>query len=72
MKMPETNPSKMSDAERLATAVLLFHKGGQWTDSDDILWEKLVGSNSATSRTLCDFARNILFKKEEPTNATTE
>jgi hypothetical protein len=63
MKMPETNPSKMSDAERLATAVLLFHKGGQWTDSDDILWEKLVGSSSATSRTLCDFCSQYSLQK---------
>jgi hypothetical protein len=50
----------MKPAERLARAVLLFHRGGPWTDDDRAVWEALTGSTEATTVTLCDVARSYL------------
>jgi len=41
----------------LACAVLLFHRGGPWTDADRQMWLALTGTEEATTKTLCDFAR---------------
>jgi hypothetical protein len=49
----------MTSAERLAEAVLMFHRGGQWTQEDRHRWTALTGSEDATTRALCDFARAI-------------
>jgi hypothetical protein len=48
------------DADRLARAVLLFHKSPPWTVEDRELWTALTGTREATTRTLCDLARAIL------------
>jgi hypothetical protein len=50
----------MTSAERLARAVLLFHRGGEWTADNKAEWEALTGSTEATTRTLCDVAREML------------
>jgi hypothetical protein len=50
----------MTDAERLARAVLLFHRGGPWTAEDRAAWRSLTDSDEATTRALCDVARGII------------
>jgi len=54
----------MSDAERLAKAVLLFHRGGPWFDRDRELWSALTGEREATTKVLCDLARRIRATEE--------
>jgi hypothetical protein len=49
----------VSLAERLARAVLLFHRGGPWTEQDREVWLSLTGTPDATTRTLCDLARQV-------------
>lgn len=56
---------KMTDAERLARAVLLFHRGGEWTAWDTEVWSLLTGSSEATTKILCNFARRVLQKEEQ-------
>jgi hypothetical protein len=46
--------------ERLARAVLLFHRGGPWTDADRAVWLELTGQRDATTRVLGDLAREVL------------
>lgn len=46
--------------DRVARAVLLFHRGGPWTDADQRLWVMLTGAEDATTKALCDFAREAL------------
>ena len=46
--------------ERLARAVLLFFRGGPWTDDDRAVWESMTGYPTPTAATLCDFAREVL------------
>lgn len=43
--------------EKLAAAVLLFHRGGEWSDNDRQMWRALTDSEEATTKTLCDLAR---------------
>ena len=43
--------------ENLAAAVLLFNRGGPWTKQDQIAWLVLTGQEEATTKGLCDFAR---------------
>jgi hypothetical protein len=49
----------MNEAERLARATLLFHRGGMWTEQDRATWRTLTGSEHATTVTLCLLARAI-------------
>jgi hypothetical protein len=55
---------QLSDAERLSRAVLLFYKTPPWTEDDRKVWFALTGEDNATTRTLCDLARNIRAKEE--------
>ena len=48
--------------EKLVTAVLLFHRGGPWTDADAVAWEALTGTWEVTTKVLCDFARKVQAK----------
>jgi hypothetical protein len=48
--------------EKLAAAVLLFHRGGAWTDNDRQMWTALTDTHEATAKTLCDFARKVQAK----------
>jgi len=54
----------MTDAERLAKAVLLFHGGGPWFARDRELWSALTGEREATTKVLCDLARRIRATEE--------
>jgi hypothetical protein len=55
----------MTGAEKLARAVLLFHRGdGEWTAWDREVWKELTGSDDATTRTLCDLARKVRAVEE--------
>lgn len=56
--------ARISNAERLARAVLLFHHGGEWTKADQQIWHALTGSHDATSRVLCDLARQVRSEEE--------
>lgn len=51
----------MSDAERLARAVLLFFSSTPWTIEKQREWQMLTGTldGNATSKTLCDLAREM-------------
>jgi len=59
----------MTDAERLARAVLLFHGGGPWTDHERAIWHALTGEHEATTRALCDLARRMLIDEYGEGNA---
>ena len=48
--------------ERLAAAVLLFHRGGPWTAADMQAWKALTDADEATTKALCDFARKVQAK----------
>lgn len=61
----------MSNAERLARAVLLFHHGSPWTADDAEMWVTLTGSQDATTRTLCNLARRVR-REEEGARAAAE
>jgi hypothetical protein len=56
----------MNDAERLARAVLMFHQSREWTPQARAAWQALTGSEDATTRTLCDLARETLEKAGIP------
>lgn len=45
-------------------AVLLFHGGGMWMQSDADRWLAITGRPEATSRVLCDFIRQTLKETE--------
>jgi hypothetical protein len=50
----------MNSTERLARAVLLFHRGGRWTGTDRNEWVMLTGEEDATTKVLCDLARRSM------------
>lgn len=56
--------AKLSKAERLARAVLLFFDPGEWTKEKREEWLALTGSDEATSRTLADLAREVRAEEE--------
>jgi hypothetical protein len=51
--------SKISSAERLARAVLLFFSCGPWTAEKAAEWEATTGRAEATSKVLGDLARRV-------------
>jgi hypothetical protein len=55
----------LSDAERLARAVVLFFKGTAWTPQDTENWTALTGMKECSNRALCNFAR--LIERKEAT-----
>ena len=46
-------------AERLARAVLLYHRGGPWLNYDREVWWGLTGEREITTRKLCELARLV-------------
>lgn len=54
----------MTDAEKLARAVLLFFRGDPWSPIDGEIWEHLTGTRVSTTRTLCDLARKVRAAEE--------
>lgn len=57
-------PVEMSDAEKLARAVLLFFEGGPWTEDYRETWKLLTGSDVATTRSLGELARKVRAQEE--------
>lgn len=41
-------------------AFLLFHDGGYWDAPKASRWKSLTGSEEATTKVLCDFARQVM------------
>ena len=58
----------MSPLERLARAVLLFHRGGRWTGTDRNEWAMLTDEEEPTGVVLCDLARRLLAEDRETTS----
>lgn len=56
--------TKISNAERLARAVLLFHGSVEWTNGQREVWTALTGEHDATTRVLCDLARRVRDQEE--------
>jgi hypothetical protein len=50
--------------DRLARVVLLFHRGGPWSDEDRATWRNLTGEDEATTKVLCDLARRTIEDAE--------
>lgn len=55
---------EMSDAEKLARAVLMFYAGTAWGDNERETWLMLTGSDEATTRTLGNLARRVRAQEE--------
>lgn len=55
--LPDLGP--LTPAERLARAVLLFHRGGIWTPEDHATWRALTGTVLCTQKNLCELARQV-------------
>lgn len=73
MKLPSI-PAAMVDKDhvplsdeplhlRFAKAVLLFHRGGQWTQADHTEWRRLTGTPLCTTKAIGDMARLVLEQK---------
>jgi hypothetical protein len=54
----------ISNAERLARAVLLFYEPGPWDERKAELWRALTGTDEATTRVLGNLARDVRAKEE--------
>ncbi len=59
----------MTEHEKLARALLLFHDGGTWGQAKKDLWRYLTGSDDATPRALCDLARKVIADAESKQRA---
>lgn len=46
--------------EKVASAIICFHSGLPWTKETQASWEALTGRKEATTKSLCDFAREVL------------
>jgi hypothetical protein len=57
-------PVEITDAEKLARAVLMFFKGDPWSAADGEMWLHLTGSTVSTTKTLCDLARKVRSAEE--------
>jgi hypothetical protein len=55
----------MSDAETMARVVLLFFRGGPWTQQDHDEWQKLTGCFVVTTKVMGDLARKILERNQD-------
>lgn len=44
----------------LCEAVVLFNKGGHWTEEDNDRWHELTGTDVATGRAMCDRLRQVI------------
>lgn len=49
----------MTEAQKLAKAVLMFFRGGDFGAEQKATWLALTGSDEATTKTLCDLARKV-------------
>jgi hypothetical protein len=58
-------PIEISDAKRLARAVLMFYSGNPWTHTDRKVWKELTGHEEATTRVLGNLAREVMLAVEK-------
>lgn len=58
MSAPKHTPGA-PDLDAVAEALLLFHGGGDWNETRAARWKVLTGSEEATTKALCDFARAV-------------
>jgi hypothetical protein len=49
----------LTACERLARAVLLFHAAPSWDEKEKREWHELTGQMDATTKVLCDLAREV-------------
>lgn len=63
--MSQREAAAITDTEKLAMAVLLFHRGGEWSPSDGELWRLYTGYGDATTKVLCDLARRVRSQEEK-------
>lgn len=49
---------------RACKATLLFHRGGAWTPEVRVEWQLLTNKAEATTKSLCDFIREVLDEQE--------
>lgn len=54
----------LTNAERLARAVLMFHDGSQWDDDKSATWKALTGSDEVTTKALGNLARAVRSAEE--------
>lgn len=52
-------------------AVLLFHRGGEWTAEDRTLWHAITECEEATTKVLCDTVRAAVARAEKATKEVT-
>jgi hypothetical protein len=57
----------MTPLERLARAVLLWHRGGRWTGTQRNEWVMLTDTEDTTPVALCNLARRLLAEDREKT-----
>ena len=58
---------EMSDAEKLARAVLMFYQGVAWSQNDRETWLMLTGEEEVTTRTIGNLARRVRAQEENRT-----
>lgn len=66
-EVAEANARLCAAAPKLravAEATLLFHCASPWGEAKDARWRELTGSDEATTKALCDFARATLAKAD--------
>ena len=54
----------ITDAEKLARALLMFFDSGAWSPDRARQWRELMGEAPANSKTLCDLARKVRISEE--------
>lgn len=57
---PDDMMNRLAILDRVARAVLLFHRGGPWTDQDHALWFMLTDTSEVTTKALCNFVRKAI------------
>lgn len=67
--MADSDPISANAAQRLARAVLLFHGAEAWTADQQANWLALTGEPAATTRVLCDLARQVRDQTVHAANA---
>lgn len=56
--------ARLTSAERLARACLMFFNASIWTAGDREVWHALTGYRDCTTVVLCDLARRVRTEEE--------
>lgn len=56
--------ARLSTAECLARAVLMFYDAAPWDQEKQKVWKALTGREEATTKVLCDLARRVRTMEE--------